>query len=94
VVLDGVSDLVVVVGFDSPMESTGNLRAPRLVHIGFHLGQEPIKLGLFDQLDAGERGGGSEGGVEAEAEAKAVMVAWLMTKINLRRSRRARARRL
>ncbi len=91
-VLDGVSALVVVVGFDAPMESAGDLRAPRLINIGFHLGQEPIELGLIDQLDAGEGGAGA--GTEAEAEAEAAMVAWFMTKINLRGSRRARARRL
>ncbi len=63
VVLDNVSALlVVVVGFDAKMESAGDLRAPRLIHIYFHLGQEPIKLGLTGQIDAGERGGGGGGG--------------------------------
>ncbi len=66
-VLDGVSTLVVVVGFGAPIESAGDLRAPHLIYIGFHLGQDPIKLDLIDQLHAGERGGGAEAEVEAEA---------------------------
>ena len=68
-ILDGVSALVVVVGFDAPMERAGDLRAPRGIRVGVHLGQEPIELSFIDQFDAGERGGG------AEAEAEAAMVA-------------------
>ncbi len=61
-VLNGVSAHVIIVGVNAPVKSAGDSRAPHVIHVGVHLSREPLELGLIDQLDACERGGGSGGG--------------------------------